>query len=185
MRSTARSAPPLVRPRTDVPERQRSTVRGRIYELFGGMANEVSLVVGSPWAFLVAVLAIAAWAVTGPMFRYSDTWQLLINTSTTIVTFLIVFLIQHTQNKDARAIQIKLNELIAAVEGASNRLINVEKMSDEELDRLQRQFQDLADRIRARGDTARAHTIEEESGPPQPEASGPALPEVPHATPGR
>src|SRR5262245_66377640 len=138
-------------------------VRGRVHELFGELATCVSHVVGAPWAFGLACLAVAAWALSGSAFGYSDSWQLVINTGTTIVTFLIVFLIQHTQNKDARAIQIKLNELLAAVEGASNRLINVEKMSDEELDRLQKQFQALADHIRARGDAAHAHSVEEEN----------------------
>src|SRR5262245_35500467 len=88
---------------------------------------------GSTSAFLIAVAVILVWAVTGPIFGYSDTWQLVINTGTTIVTFLMVFLIQHAQNRDSLAIQLKLNELIAAVRGASNRLINVEEMTDEEL----------------------------------------------------
>jgi low affinity Fe/Cu permease len=164
MRPKSRSATPLVRPHTDTCVRERQTLRGRVDLAFGPLANRVSLIVGSPWAFTAAVLSIVGWAVTGPAFGYSDTWQLIINTSTTIVTFLIVFLIQHTQNKDARAIQIKLNELLAAVEGASNRLINVEKMSDAELDHLQQEFQALADRMRAQGDTVRAHSIEEENG---------------------
>jgi low affinity Fe/Cu permease len=163
MQPERRSVAPIVRPQADVPERQRRTFRGRAYELFGRVANRVSSLVGSPWAFGLALLAIAAWAAAGPLFGYSDSWQLVINTGTTIVTFLIVFLIQHTQNKDARAIQIKLNELLAAVEGASNRLINVEKMSDEDLDRLQAQFQALADHVRARGDAVHAHSIEEQN----------------------
>jgi low affinity Fe/Cu permease len=135
-----------------------------VQDRFGALASRVSQLVGSPWGFGIALLAVVAWALGGPAFAYSDRWQLVINTGTTIVTFLIVFLIQHAQNKDARAIQIKLNELLAAVEGASNRLINVEKLSDEELDRLQTQFQALADHIRARGDAAHAHSVEEENG---------------------
>src|SRR5262245_43912437 len=138
-------------------------VNGRIHELFGELASSVSNLVGSPWGFGIALIAVVAWVLSGPAFGFSDHWQLIINTGTTIITFLVVFLIQHTQNKDARAIQIKLNELLAAVEGASNRLINVEKMSDEELDRLQKQFQALADHIRARGDAAHAHSVEEEN----------------------
>jgi low affinity Fe/Cu permease len=136
----------------------------RVHQQFGALASHVAQLVGSPWGFGTALLLVAAWALSGPAFGYSDHWQLIINTGTTIVTFLIVFLIQHTQNKDARAIQMKLNELLAAVEGASNRLINVEKLSDEELDRLQAQFQALAEHIRARGDAAHAHSVEEEKG---------------------
>jgi|RhiMetdeSRZDD1v2_1073273.scaffolds.fasta_scaffold270008_3 low affinity Fe/Cu permease len=168
MESDLRSATPLIRPRGDVPVRESRTLRGRIHEAFGELASRVSLVMGSPWAFGLAVLTIAGWGLSGPVFGYSDSWQLVINTGTTIVTFLMVFLIQHTQNKDARAIQLKLNELLAAVEGASNRLINVEKMSDEELDRLQRQFQHLADRIRVHGPSKEPHSIEEENGSPGP-----------------
>src|SRR5437016_2845722 len=86
---------------------------------------------GSSWAFAVAVLVVIVWGMTGPIFHYSDTWQLVINTGTTIVTFLMVFLIQRAQNKDALAIQIKLNELLASQQGASNRLINVENWNEE------------------------------------------------------
>jgi low affinity Fe/Cu permease len=158
----SRSATPIARPLADVPVRERATLRGRIHRVFGELANRVSLIVGSPWAFLLAALTIVAWGVSGPAFHYSDSWQLVINTGTTIVTFLMVFLIQHTQNKDALAIQLKLNELIAAVKGASGRLINIEKMSDEELDRLHAQFQTLADEMRVRGDVAASHSVEEE-----------------------
>jgi low affinity Fe/Cu permease len=139
-------------------------IRSRAHGLFDALASRVSHLVGSPWGFGIALLAVGGWALSGPAFGFSDHWQLIINTGTTIITFLVVFLIQHTQNKDARAIQLKLNELLAAVEGASNRLINVEKLSDEELDRLQAQFQALSEHIRARGDAAHAHTIEEENG---------------------
>ena len=96
--------------------------------------------VGRPWAFALAVLVIVVWAVSGPLFRFSDTWQLVINTGTTIVTFLMVFLIQNTQNRDARAFHLKLDELIRGVQGARNRLIDLEEMSDEELEQLQEQF---------------------------------------------
>jgi len=85
---------------------------------------------GSSWAFAIAVLVIAAWLVTGPIFHYSDTWQLVINTGTTIVTFLMVFLIQRSQNKDALAVHLKLNEIVAAIHGASNRLIDVEDLNE-------------------------------------------------------
>jgi low affinity Fe/Cu permease len=158
----SRSATPLVRPRTDASVREAATSSGRFRLLFGELANRVSQLAGSPAAFLLALLVLAVWAATGPLFGFSDTWQLLVNTGTTIITFLIVFLIQHTQNKDARAIQLKLNEILAAIEGASNRLINVEKLSDEELDRLQGEFERLAARVRARGDARQAHSVEEE-----------------------
>jgi low affinity Fe/Cu permease len=91
--------------------------------------------------FALACLVIVGWAVTGPMFHYSDTWQLVINTGTTIVTFLMVFLIQNTQNRDARAMHLKLDELIRAVKGARNKLVELEEMSDEELDHLHEEFQ--------------------------------------------
>jgi low affinity Fe/Cu permease len=96
--------------------------------------------VGSSWSFMFAALIILVWAVTGPLFHYSDTWQLVINTGTTIITFLMVFLIQNTQNRDAKAIHLKLDELIRGVKGARTHLVDLETMSDEELDRLQQQF---------------------------------------------
>jgi low affinity Fe/Cu permease len=98
---------------------------------------------GSRWAFITAIGVIVAWAVTGPMFHYSDTWQLIINTGTTIVTFLMVFLIQNTQNRDARAIHLKLNELIHAVDKAKNRMIDVEKLSDIELEELTKTYEGI------------------------------------------
>src|SRR5947199_8877975 len=98
---------------------------------------------GSSLAFALAVVTILVWAVTGPFFKFSDTWQLVINTGTTIVTFLMVFLIQRSQNKDAMAIQLKLNELVAAVEGASNRLIAVEDLSEEEVQVLKKHYKEL------------------------------------------
>src|SRR5580658_7956947 len=104
---------------------------------FGGFAAQASAWVGSRWAFALAGLVIVAWAVTGPLFRYSDTWQLVINTGTTIVTFLMVFLIQNTQNRDARAINLKLNELIRAIDAARDQMIDIESLSDLELSALQ------------------------------------------------
>jgi low affinity Fe/Cu permease len=98
---------------------------------------------GSRWAFMTAIGVIVAWAVTGPMFHYSDTWQLFINTGTTIVTFLMVFLIQNTQNRDARAIHLKLNELIHALDKAKNRMIDVEKLSDLELEELTKTYEEI------------------------------------------
>src|SRR5689334_6615942 len=115
-----------------------------IDDLFERFAGAASRATGSFWAFLVALLTIVLWAITGPVFDFSETWQLVINTGTTIITFLMVFLIQHAQNKEMRAVQFKLNELIAAVDGASNRLIDVEALSDRELEHLYSRFQHLA-----------------------------------------
>jgi low affinity Fe/Cu permease len=115
-----------------------------VEELFAKVASKASQAAGSFWTFSLALLVVLVWAATGPFFNYSETWQLVINTGTTIVTFLMVFVIQHAQNKDMRAVQLKLNELIAAVEGASNRLIDVEDLSDKELEHLYSRFQSLA-----------------------------------------
>src|SRR5688572_32280926 len=103
---------------------------------FESLASKVTRVAGSTYAFLSACLIIVLWLVTGPIFHFSDTWQLIINTATTIITFLMVFLIQKTQNKDSMAIQIKLNELVAASEKASNRLVSVEDLTEAELSML-------------------------------------------------
>ena len=115
-----------------------------IEDVFAKLAAKISQATGSFWTFSAALLVVLVWAATGPIFHYSETWQLVINTGTTIVTFLMVFVIQHAQNKDMRAVQLKLNELIAAVEGASNRLIDVEDLSDHELEHLYARFQTLA-----------------------------------------
>jgi low affinity Fe/Cu permease len=109
-------------------------------ERFRKFSHWASGIVGSPGAFIIAVAIILIWAVTGPLFQFSDTWQLVINTSTTIVTFLMVFLIQNTQNRDAKAIHLKLDELIRSVKDARNILVDVENLSDEELSKLQREF---------------------------------------------
>ncbi len=116
---------------------------------------------GSSAAFAVACAVIVVWAATGPIFGFSDTWQLVINTGTTIVTFLMVFLIQRAQNKDARAIQMKLNELVAAIDGASNRLIDVEDLSEEELETLHRFYGKLARMAKHDTDIRQSHSIEE------------------------
>jgi low affinity Fe/Cu permease len=102
---------------------------------------------GSPGAFFVALVLVVAWAVTGPAFHFSDTWQLVINTGTTILTFLMVFLIQNTQNRDAKALHLKLDELIRAVEGARTKLVHLEDLSDDELSELQDQFRRLHERL--------------------------------------
>src|ERR1700758_2458496 len=103
---------------------------------FQSFATTASIVVGSRWSFLAAAIIIVVWAVTGPLFHYSDTWQLIINTGTTIVTFLMVFLIQNTQNRDARAIHLKLDEIIRSIHHAHNEMIDIEKLSDDELRKL-------------------------------------------------
>jgi low affinity Fe/Cu permease len=112
-------------------------------EKFRSMCRGVSSAIGTPAAFVIALLGVAVWLVTGPIFHYSDTWQLVINTSTTIVTFLIVFLIQNTQNHDSRAIHLKLDELIRAVSEARTGLVDLQDLPDAELRKLEREFQRL------------------------------------------
>jgi low affinity Fe/Cu permease len=112
-------------------------------EFFHRVASKVSNVTGSPWAFIVSVLVIFVWAFSGKAFNYSNTWQLVINTGTTIVTFLMVFLIQNTQNRDSKAIHLKLDELIKGDKGARDLLVNVEELSDEELEDLHSEFRKL------------------------------------------
>jgi low affinity Fe/Cu permease len=120
-----------------------STVVVTSSDRFGKFAARSSHYLGSRWAFVVAIGVIVVWALSGPFFHYSDTWQLVINTGTTIVTFLMVFLIQNTQNRDARAIHLKLNELIHAVDKAKNKMIDVEKLSDLELDDLAKTYEKI------------------------------------------
>jgi low affinity Fe/Cu permease len=114
-----------------------------VHDAFRSAARATSCAIGSPYAFALAVLAIVVWALCGPTFHYSDTWQLVINTGTTVVTFLVVFMIQNTQNRDSRAIHLKLDELIRAVDSARNRLVDIEDLPDEELARLAREFSRL------------------------------------------
>jgi len=115
----------------------------RIRDAFGVFARKTSSVLGSPWAFVTAILIIIIWAMTGPAFHYSDTWQLIINTGTTIVTFLMVFLIQNTQNRDAKAVHLKLDELIRAIGPARNKLVDLEKLSDDDLKTLEGEFENV------------------------------------------
>jgi low affinity Fe/Cu permease len=117
--------------------------------------------VGSSWALVAAVAVVIAWAVVGPLFGYSDTWQLVINTGTTIVTFLMVFLIQRAQNKDAAAIHLKLNEIVAALEGASNRLINVEDLSEADVKTLHQHYRVLMALAQRNGKIRESHSVEE------------------------
>ena len=114
-----------------------------VRECFRCCAHKIALAVGSPWAFLIALGAVVSWALTGPLFRFSDTWQLVINTATTIITFLMVFIIQNTQNRDTKAIHLKLDELLRGVKGARTSMVNLETLSDEELDKLQAEFERL------------------------------------------
>jgi low affinity Fe/Cu permease len=130
----------------------------KVNELFRRFAQATSAAVGSPWAFVLAVVVIIAWAATGPMFHFSDTWQLIINTGTTIVTFLMVFMIQSSQNRDARAIHLKLDELIRAKRGARNKLVDLENCTDEELAEIEEEFR----RIKAKA--AHAKDVADERG---------------------
>jgi low affinity Fe/Cu permease len=117
---------------------------------FANVARQISAFVGRPAAFAVAASAVVLWAASGPLFDYSDTWQLIVNTATTIVTFLMVFVIQNTQNRDTVAIQIKLDELIRATQGAHNTLLDLEQLDEEELTRYLRRYEELAAAARAR-----------------------------------
>jgi low affinity Fe/Cu permease len=111
---------------------------------FSRFAKWIAFNTGRPLAFRLALFVVVAWALTGPIFHYSDTWQLVINTGTTIVTFLMVFLIQHTQNRDSQALHVKLDELIRAISGARNCLIDLDELTDEELNRIQSHYAKLA-----------------------------------------
>jgi low affinity Fe/Cu permease len=119
-------------------------------EGFRCVAHQIASAVGTPWAFTIAFLSILAWGISGPLFHFSDTWQLVINTATTIITFLMVFIIQSTQNRDTRAIQLKLDELLRAVQGARTRLVALETLSDKELDELEQEFERVRKKATAR-----------------------------------
>jgi low affinity Fe/Cu permease len=122
-----------------------------VSDAFRIFARRSSTILGSPWAFAGAILIIAVWAATGPVFHFSDTWQLIINTGTTIVTFLMVFLIQNTQNRDAKAVHLKLDEIIRALKKARNEMVDLEDLADEELDKLEEQFRRLRTRAETHG----------------------------------
>ncbi len=117
-------------------------------EVFRKFASAISRWAGSSWAFVIAILILLIWAIAGPIFHYSDTWQLTINTGTTIVTFLMVFLIQNTQNRDAKAINLKLDEIIRALQEARNGMIDLENASDEQLDEVENQFHELSEELK-------------------------------------
>ena len=126
-----------------------------VSDAFRVFARRSSIVLGSAWAFAGAVLVIAVWLITGPTFHFSDTWQLIINTATTIITFLMVFLIQNTQNRDAKAVHLKLDEMIRALKGARNQLVDLEDLSDEELKKLEEQFRRLRTKAERNGTRSR------------------------------
>lgn len=134
---------------------------GRMFDKF---SSAVTKITGKPVAFIMAFIIIIVWALSGPIFKFSDTWQLVINTGTTIITFLMVFIIQQSQNKDTIAIHLKLNELIAATKGASNRLIDVEDLTPEELNTLKNFYIKLSDLAEREDDISCTHTIEEAEG---------------------
>lgn len=129
-----------------------------VFELF---SKKITKATGKPAAFLTAFLVIIIWGISGPLFGFSDTWQLVINTSTTIVTFLMVFVIQQSQNKDTLAIQLKLNELIASSEKASNRLVDIEDLTEAELDKVKRFYIKLAQLAAKEDNSLASHSIDE------------------------
>ena len=135
--------------------------RNVVSELLEKFSHQATRATGTSLAFVTAVGVIVVWAITGPIFGYSDTWQLVINTGTTIITFLMVFLIQRAQNKDALAIHLKLNEIVAALEGASNRLIDVEDLSEPEIDALRNYYKRLIELARKDDVLTTTHSIEE------------------------
>ena len=135
--------------------------KGSIGQRLETLSEGVTRWTGSTSAFATALAVIVVWAILGPVFRFSDTWQLVINTGTTIVTFLMVFLIQRSQNKDALAVHLKLNEVVAAMAGASNRLIEVEALTERELSVLRKHYHQLAQLARQDTDITRSHSVEE------------------------
>jgi len=128
---------------------------------FEKFASAVTIATGSTWAFIISFICVLAWLVTGPFFHYSENWQMVINTGTSIITFLMVFLIQKAQNKDSLAIQLKLNELVAAHEFASNRLVNVENMTEDELKIIQKYYSRLSDFTKKEDSLQQSHSIDE------------------------
>jgi low affinity Fe/Cu permease len=138
--------------------------KGDISRALERFSHQATVWAGSSWAFIIALSVIVVWAVTGPAFGFSNTWQLVINTGTTIVTFLMVFLIQRAQNKDALAIHLKLNEVVAALEGASNRLIDVEGLTEEEIEMLHKHYQELVRMAKSESKLTVSHSIEEAEG---------------------
>jgi low affinity Fe/Cu permease len=139
------------------PQAKKQSV-GRRFERF---AHGISHFAGSTAAFLIALGLIVLWLLLGPVFHYSSTWQLAVNTGTTVVTFLMVFLIQRSQNKEALAVQLKLNEVVAALQGASNRLVNVEDLEEGDLEVLHKHYRSLAEMASREGDIRQSHSLDE------------------------
>jgi low affinity Fe/Cu permease len=135
--------------------------KNRFSSFFEKFSNTITKVTGSSYAFLLALVVIIIWAVTGPIFGFSDTWQLVINTSTTIITFLMVFIIQHSQNKDTMAIQLKLNELIASDKNSSNRLIDIEDLTEDELVMIKKFYIHLATLAKKDANIKSSHSLDE------------------------
>ncbi|MDY0906841.1 low affinity iron permease family protein [Pedobacter sp. CFBP9032] len=138
----------------------KSKTNNKKNNFFEKFANAATKFTGSSFAFIAATLIVLIWAVTGPVFHYSETWQLVINTGTTIITFLMVFLIQKAQNKDGKAIQLKLNELIAVQQGASNRMVDIEDLSEQELDQLHKFYVTIATLAKKEADIHCSHSID-------------------------
>jgi low affinity Fe/Cu permease len=132
-----------------------------ISQVLERFSHQVTQWAGSSMAFAIALAVIIVWAVTGPIFGFSDTWQLVINTGTTVVTFLMVFLIQRTQNKESRAVHVKLNEIVAALEGASNRLIDVEDLTEDEIETLHEHYRRLVAMAKKDSSLTKSHSVEE------------------------
>ncbi len=135
--------------------------KNKLSALFQKMSNKVTRITGSPIAFITALAVVIIWAVTGPIFGYSDTWQLVINTGTTIITFLMVFIIQQSQNKDTVAIHLKLNELIASHELASNRLVDIEDLTDEELQKIKEFYVTISKLAEKENGVINTHSLNE------------------------
>jgi low affinity Fe/Cu permease len=123
----------------------------KLNDIFRKLSTTAANALGSPWMFVINVLLLLVWLACGPLAGFSDTWQLVVNTATTVFTYLAVFLIQNTQNRDAKAVHLKLDELISSVQGARNRLVDLEDLSDDELEELQRQFKEIQKRAKEKG----------------------------------
>lgn len=144
----------------NTPITERKAPKSPSHHFFERFANKITNWTGSSIAFIIAACIVIAWGISGPVFKYSETWQLVINTGTTIITFLMVFLIQKSQNKDSKAIQLKLNELIAANRLTSNRMVDIESLSENELDELHKFYGKLAELAKNEGDIHKSHSID-------------------------
>lgn len=148
-------------PKSSVIEDIEQQKKLKLSKIFDAFSAKVTRGTGSPWAFITAMVIVIVWGITGPLFNFSDTWQLVINTGTTIVTFLMVFVIQQSQNKDTIALQLKLNELIASGRNASNRLIDVEDFTQDELEVLKNFYVRLSERAAKENNLKATHSIED------------------------